>query len=63
MTVVKEPDQNTTQIISKKCIYLRPTRVRLLVNMKYVICVFYQDHSGHTAYMEVWFVVWCTDFQ
>ena len=26
--------------------------------MKYVICVFYQGHSGHTAYMEGWFMVW-----
>lgn len=43
MTVVKEPDQNTTQNISKQCIYLRSTRVRLLVNMKYVICVFYHQ--------------------
>ena len=45
MTVVKEPDQNTTQNISKQCIYLRYTRACLLVNMKYVICVFYQGHS------------------
>ena len=39
MTVVKEPDQNTAQSISKQCIYLRSTCVHLLVNMKYVICV------------------------
>ena len=48
MAVVKEPDQNTTQNISKYCIYLRSTCVHLLVNMKYVICVFYQGDSGQS---------------